>query len=102
MSGIYKSAAGERAVKERYRQFLKHWPVPNEQLRVPTSSGETFVIASGQPSAPPLALLHGAGFNSVGWMGDIAAWAQNFRVYAVDIIGHPGLTAPTRPPYAYD
>jgi pimeloyl-ACP methyl ester carboxylesterase len=102
VKSIYKSPAGERAVKERYQAFLKYWPVPNEQLRVPTGAGETFVIASGQPNAPPLVLLHGSGFNSVSWMGDVATWAQNFRVYAVDIIGHPGFSAPTRPPYDSD
>jgi pimeloyl-ACP methyl ester carboxylesterase len=102
MNSIYRSADGERAVKERYQQFLNYWPVPNEQLRVPTTSGETFVIACGQPDAPPLMLLHGAGFNSVSWMGDVATWAQTFRVFAVDIIGHPGLSAPTRPPYESD
>ncbi len=63
MNSIYKSADGERAVKERYQQFLNYWPLPNEQLRVPTTSGETFVIACGQPDAPALVLLHGAGFN---------------------------------------
>jgi pimeloyl-ACP methyl ester carboxylesterase len=52
--------------------------------------------ACGQPDAPPLVLLHGAGFNSISWMGDVATWAQRFRVFAVDIIGHPGLSAPTR------
>ena len=102
MKSIYKSPAGERAIKERYQAFLKYWPVPNQQLRVPTDAGETFVIASGQPNAPALVLLHGSGFNSVSWMGDVATWAQNFHVYAVDIIGHPGFSAPTRPRYDSD
>jgi pimeloyl-ACP methyl ester carboxylesterase len=102
VKGIYKSPAGERAVKERYQAFLRYWPVPNEKLRVPTGAGETFVIASGKPNAPPLVLLHGSGFNSVSWMGDVATWAENFRVYAVDIIGHPGFSAPARPPYDSD
>jgi pimeloyl-ACP methyl ester carboxylesterase len=34
------------------------------------------------------------------WMGDVAAWAEHFRVYAVDLIGEPGLSAPSRPPLA--
>jgi pimeloyl-ACP methyl ester carboxylesterase len=102
VNSIYQSAEGKRAVEQRYQQFLNHWPVPNEQLRVPTSSGETFVIASGEPGAPPLALLHGAGFNSVSWMGDVATWAQNFRVFAIDIIGQPGFSAQTRPSYESD
>jgi pimeloyl-ACP methyl ester carboxylesterase len=102
MSGIYKSAEGERAVKERYRQFLAHWPVANRQFHVPTREGETFVIACGPENAPALVLLHGSAFNSVTWMGDVAAWARHFRVYAVDVIGHPNLSAPSRPSYASD
>ena len=52
--------------------------------------------------APALVLLHGSAFNSVTWMGDVATWAVNFRVFAVDIIGQPGLSAPSRLPYDSD
>lgn len=102
MPSIYKSPEGEHAIQDRYRQFLKYWPVGNQQLRVPTREGETFVIASGPENAPPVILLHGTAFNSTMWMGDIAAWSQDFRVYAVDIIGDAGLSAPSRPSYASD
>ena len=98
MTGIYKSADGARAVQARYLQFLKYWPVANEQLRVPTREGETFIVACGPESAPPLLLFHGSGGNAVMWMGDVAPWAAHFRVYAVDMIGEPGLSAPSRPP----
>jgi pimeloyl-ACP methyl ester carboxylesterase len=98
MSGIYKSADGQRAVQARYQLFLLDWPVANRQLRVPTREGETFIVASGPDNAPPLLLFHGAGTNSAMWMSDVAAWAAHFRVYAVDIIGEPGLSAPSRPP----
>jgi pimeloyl-ACP methyl ester carboxylesterase len=98
MTNIYKSEDGERAVQERYRTFLKYWPVPNRQFSVPTRQGETFVVACGDESAPPLLLLHGSGGNAVMWMGDVAAWAKHFRVYAIDMIGEPGLSAPSRPP----
>jgi pimeloyl-ACP methyl ester carboxylesterase len=96
---IYRSADGARAVEARYRELLARWPVPNRQFHVPTRQGETFVVACGPESGPALVLLHGSGFNSVSWMGDVAAWSAHFRVYAVDVIGHPGSSAPTRPPY---
>jgi len=95
---IYKSQDGERAVQERYRAFLRYWPAANQQLRVPTCEGETFIVACGEENAPPLLLLHGSGGNAAMWMGDVAAWAAHFRVYAVDMIGEPGLSAPSRPP----
>jgi pimeloyl-ACP methyl ester carboxylesterase len=100
MRSIYKSAEGERAVCERYLEILKRWPVPNQQLRVPTREGETFVVRCGDANAPPLLLLHGGAGNSAMWVGDVAAWAEDFRVYAVDMIGEAGLSAPSRPPLA--
>jgi pimeloyl-ACP methyl ester carboxylesterase len=102
MRSVYKSAEGERAVRERYLEILKYWPVPNQQLRVPTRQGETFVIACGDENAPPLLILHGGMANSAMWMGDVARWAPHFRVFAVDVIGEAGLSAPSRPPLASD
>src|SRR5437867_11807001 len=98
MVAIYKSQDGARAVEERYRLCLSHWPVASEHLRVPTREGETFVVACGPADAPPLMLFHGSGANASMWMGDVAAWAQHFRVYAVDMLGEPGFSAPSRPP----
>jgi len=100
MTPIYKSDEGARAVRERYLEILKRWPVPNEQLRVPTRHGETFVIACGEKTEPPLLLLHGSAGNSAMWMGDIRAWAEHYRVYSIDVIGEAGLSAPMRPPLA--
>jgi len=100
MSAIYKSADGARVVRERYLELLGRWPVDNQHLRVPTRQGETFVVACGPESAPPLILFQGSGGNAAMWMRDVAAWAAHFRVYAVDMIGEPGLSAPSRPPLA--
>ena len=94
MSAIYKSEEGQRLVEERYWAFLKYWPVAHKQLRVPTCQGETFVVACGEETAPPLLLLHGSATNSAMWMGDVGSLAEHFRVYAVDLIGEPGLSAP--------
>ncbi|MEZ4582230.1 MAG: hypothetical protein R3A10_11470 [Caldilineaceae bacterium] len=41
-------------------------------------------------------LLHGSGSNSATWMGDAAAYAEQCQVYAVDIPGEPGKSAPDR------
>ncbi|WP_030376003.1 alpha/beta fold hydrolase [Streptomyces rimosus] len=102
MSTIYKSASGEQQLRQRYQEALAAWPVPAEHLRIPTREGETFVVASGPKEAPPLVLLHGAGANTSMWLGDIATWSRHFRTYAVDLIGEPGLSAPSRPPLASD
>ncbi len=102
MSDIYTSDAGGRLVRQRYRELLDSWPVPHERLRVQTREGETFVVASGPPGAPAVLLLHGSTTNATMWMGDVATWARDLRVYAVDLIGEPGLSAPSRPPLGSD
>ncbi|WP_304455144.1 alpha/beta fold hydrolase [Nocardiopsis sp. YSL2] len=100
MSALYTSPAGERELREHYLRALRAWPVPAEHLRVSTGLGETFVVACGPRDAPPVVLLHGSGANAAAWVGDIAALARGARVYAVDLIGEPGLSAPSRPPLA--
>ena len=102
MSGIYRSERGEREVRARYREVLGRWPSANQQLHVPTREGETFIVASGRAEAPPVILLQGSGGNSALWMSSVRAWAEHFRVHAVDTIGEPGLSAPSRPPLASD
>ncbi|WP_157250323.1 alpha/beta fold hydrolase [Nonomuraea typhae] len=96
----YRSAEGARLVEDGYRELLRDWPVPYEEVRVPTSQGETFAVVSGPPDAPPLVLLHGSAANAAMWAGPAGAWARRFRVVAVDMIGEPGLSAPSRPPLA--
>jgi pimeloyl-ACP methyl ester carboxylesterase len=102
VSSIYRSEAARRAVEERYRAILAGWPVPSAETALPTRQGDTFVLACGPDDAPPVVLLHGAGFNSAAWTPDVAVWAQANRVFAVDLIGEPGLSAPTRPSLASD
>ena len=60
----YRSAEGERAVEAVYERALARWPLPLERRAVPTRHGETFVLEFGDPSGPPLVLLHGAASNS--------------------------------------
>lgn len=97
MNDIWVSDAGRAAVHARYAEMLGRWPVPAEQRRVSTREGETFVVACGPVSAPPVLLLQGSGANAAMWMREIAAWAEYLRVYAVDVIGEPGFSAPSRP-----
>ena len=102
MNRIYKTAEGERLVRERYLAFLKHWPVAHHQIRIPTRQGETFIVVCGAEGAPPLLLLHGGAGNSAMWMNDVRTFAGQFSGYAIDMIGEAGLSAPSGPPLASD
>ena len=100
MPSIWKTAAGGEAVRARYAQFLAYWPQPSIQQSVPTAQGETFVMESGKDGAPVVVFLHGGSSNSATWLRDAAVLGEHFKVYAVDMIGEPGLSAESRPPLA--
>lgn len=97
MTTIYRTEAGARRLERHYRDLLAAWPVESEHRFVPTREGETFVCVSGPADAPAVVLLHGSGSNSAMWLGDVAAWSRDFRTYAVDLVGEPGLSARSRP-----
>lgn len=99
---VYRSAEAAMAVETQYRRILEQWPVPKTELYLPTRQGSTFVLACGLQSAPPLVLLHGSLANSASWMLDVALWSTKFRLFAVDMIGEPGLSARVRPELAGD
>jgi pimeloyl-ACP methyl ester carboxylesterase len=95
---LYRTPEGEKVVMEMYDKALTRWPVPYTGLTLATRYGPTFVIASGDPAAPPLVLLHGASSNATAWLGDVSTYSRQRRVYMVDVIGEPGKSAPSRPP----
>jgi pimeloyl-ACP methyl ester carboxylesterase len=96
---IYKSETGRQLLMDIYDRVLARWPEPNRMLNIPTRHGDTFVVANGSENAAPLILLHGAGSNSATWFADVVSYAPHFRVYAVDLTGEPGRSAPNRSPW---
>lgn len=94
---IYKSSAGKKEIMAFYDAALARWPVAHETFSLPTRHGDTFLIASGEKTAPPLVLLHGSASNAVSWIGDILEYSRYFRVYAPDLPGEPGRSTENRP-----
>ncbi|HEV7275307.1 MAG TPA: alpha/beta hydrolase [Devosiaceae bacterium] len=99
-AAVYKSAAAGAEVEAEHRRVLAQWPVPKTELLLETRCGRTFVLACGPEGAPPVVLLHGSQANSAAWLPEVVLWSQQFRLYAIDMIGEAGLSAPVRPPLA--
>jgi pimeloyl-ACP methyl ester carboxylesterase len=73
-----------------YDEALRHWPVPLETFFVTTRYGKTHVIASGDPSSPPLVMNHQAAVGGFVWSSIIAPLSEKRRVYVLDTIGDFG------------
>ncbi|MDD5017726.1 MAG: alpha/beta hydrolase [Eubacteriales bacterium] len=99
MNTVFRSTEGKSIIMRRYEEILTYWPAPNEQLTIPTSYGDTFVMASGKEGGDAVVLLHGSMTNAAMWLGDVPVLGKTRRVYAVDIIGESGKSAENRPRY---
>ena len=93
----FKTPEGEAAYLEAYDAAMKLWPVPYEEIEIPSQFGITHVVASGPQDAPPLVLLHGFFGTLAMWSPNIADFSQDYRVYAIDIMGHPSKSIPDTP-----
>src|SRR5580692_532951 len=93
----FKSDASRARYMAAYDAVLRDWPIPYEELDVPTRLGPTHVIASGPPDAPPLVLLPSFAGSATVWRLNVAGLSRRYRTYAVDVIGQPGKSqAPQR------
>ena len=61
-----------------------------EERRYPWKDGDIFYLVKGNREAKPLLLIHGfgPGASSYEWRKNIDALAENFRVYALDLLGY--------------
>lgn len=94
---IFKTVEGERRFHEAYEHILADWPVPYETIQLPTRFGNTHIMVSGNPDAPPLLLLHGMTINSTMWKDNIQDLSRNYRTYCIDVMGDFGKSVVTRP-----
>lgn len=70
----------------KYDEVMRGWPVPFTECMVETAFGQTHTVVCGEPSAPPLVLLHGASATSAMWRPVIAALSAQYRCYCLDTI----------------
>jgi pimeloyl-ACP methyl ester carboxylesterase len=89
-----KNPEGEAAFLAAYDAALKLWPVPYEEIEIPTRFGMTHVVTSGPKDAPPLVLLHGYFTTLTIWSPNVADFSREYRVYAIDVMGQPGKSFP--------
>jgi pimeloyl-ACP methyl ester carboxylesterase len=94
---VFRSPRDEAEYIAAYESVLKQWPVPYDELYVPTSLGDTHVIASGPRDATPLLLLHPSGASATIWYRNVGPLSQEYRTYAIDTIGEPNKSILTCP-----
>jgi pimeloyl-ACP methyl ester carboxylesterase len=92
-----QSSGSRPKCQAAYQAFLDRWPVPYEQLTIPTRFGDTSVIACGPGEAPAVMLLHSGDAQEPAWIRNVAMLSKTYRVYALDVIGELNARIRIRP-----
>lgn len=85
---VFKSKEGQDKIRRYYDNILSFFPLTHRYVN--TSFGKTFVLEAGSEENTTIVLLHGSCSNSAAWLSDIAALAEQYHIFAVDILGEPG------------
>ena len=85
MRSIYRSAEGERLLKESYDAALHGLPFPFEEKWVNTSRGRAHVLVAGPRDATPLFLWQGTASPGPFMLELYAPFIFKYRVYVADV-----------------
>lgn len=97
MNSLFKTEVGKSEILSLYNQKLEELNIDFEYIQVETSFGETNIIATGNPSNPPIIIIHGSNGCAPIALETYPNLSKAFRVFAVDVIAQPNKSAETRP-----
>ena len=97
MKSFFNNTQTKKDIKRLYQYKLDEFPIRYELLKIETSFGDTNIIMTGPEDKPPLVLLHGFNGCAPIAMEALIELVNDFRIYAIDIIGNPNLSTETRP-----
>lgn len=93
METIYKTADSKNVTLELYDSQLTKLDFPCKDIFINTSFGETHLIETGNLNGIPLLVFHGGNSTTAYNLLACKFLLNDFHIYAVDIIGHPGKSA---------
>ena len=90
----HRSDAGRAALLAVYDRWLALLPAGVGRTEVQTRFGPTNVLVAGPEDAPPLVIHQGGNFPNPATLHWFAPLMDRFRVFAPDLPGAPGYSAP--------
>ncbi|MFC1932756.1 alpha/beta fold hydrolase [Chloroflexota bacterium] len=93
---IYRSPEGEKKVLALYQSVLKRLELKFEEQMIKTRYGVTHTLITGPKESPPLIIFQGGNTVNPVTLSWFIPLMKEYRVYAPDTIGHPGISAQTR------
>lgn len=98
MKTIYQSKEGKEKIINLYDSQLSRLKMPWKDVYVDTTFGKTHIIETGNLSGEPLLVFHGGNATTAYNLLACDFIMNDFHIYAVDMVGHPGKSAETSLP----
>lgn len=97
--GHWRSAEGYDEFQVAYAEAMAEMPEPDETIDVRTDFGlvRLYRFAGSTERSTPLVLVTGHGSGSAVWAENMPSLLELGDVYAVDLLGHPGMSVQERP-----
>jgi pimeloyl-ACP methyl ester carboxylesterase len=96
MHSFYDNKEIKKEIIDLYYKKLNELGIDYEFLTVETSFGDTNIIVTGKVNKPPLVLVHGENSCAPMAICKLKGLEEKFRIYAIDILGQPNLSAEVR------
>lgn len=97
MNSFFNNPEAKKDIEKLYHDKLDDLSISYEFLKIETSFGETNIILTGEEGKPPLVLLHGSNGCAPIAIEALIGLVDRFRIYAIDVVGQPNLSAAVRP-----
>lgn len=95
MKETFRSDLGKRRILDLYDQKLKELAIDYRYENVRTTFGVTNIITTGNPTNPPLFIIHGANGCAPIGLETYPNLASKFHVFAIDVLAQPNKSAQT-------
>lgn len=96
MASLYTSEKEKKEILALYDEKLAALSIPHQYHTIETSYGNTNIIVSGNPTNPPMMILHGSNGCAPVAIETYPNLYKSFRVYAIDVLAQPNKSAETR------
>jgi len=97
-AGLYKNPEARAIAFASYDRAMELWPVEYEEDWVETEYGTTHIIVSGPQGAKPVYLIPGLFSDATMWYPNVGAFAEQYRVYSLDLTTFGGKSEPSARP----
>ncbi len=95
MKKVYKSKQSELFLIELYDKQMDALNLKFDDIYVNTRFGKSHIVKVGKQDGKPLLLFHGGNSTTPYYLSHFRSLSNDFCIYAVDTMGHPGKSAQT-------